>query len=128
MRVYVATSFKNIPEARAAQQALREAGHEITHDWTTKALDPAWPEWKREDYLRTCGDEDLAGVLSADVFVLINHEALRDGMAEFGVALGRGIPIVVVFPDRRSSVFFHRTAARAWRLAAVAAAVSAVAG
>lgn len=108
MRVYVATSFQNIAEAREVMTALRILGHSITHDWTNEAVDPSWPEWQQAEYLQECGSHDYRGVIDADCLVLINHEKSRDAMAEFGIALGRGIPVVVLFPERRSSVFFHR--------------------
>jgi hypothetical protein len=41
--------------------------------------------------------------------VLINHDLLRDAMCEMGIALGSGKPVFVLYPDRRTSVFFHRT-------------------
>lgn len=108
MRLYVATSFSNIPEARRVMATLREAGHTITHDWTHEKLDPAWPKAQQAEYLQSCGARDFLGVTQADVVVLVNHAKSRDAMAEFGVALGLGKKVVVLYPERRSSVFFHR--------------------
>jgi hypothetical protein len=108
VKVYVATSFQNIPEARAVMQALQEAGHTITHDWTREKIDPAWSQERQEQYLQQCGSRDFDGVERADVLVLINHSASRDAMAEFGMALGRDQLVYVLYPDRRTSVFFHK--------------------
>jgi hypothetical protein len=107
MKVYVATAFPNREEAKAVMHALRAAGHVITHDWTGEAIDPAWPVERQEAYLRACGTADFEGVAEADALVLVNHQASRDAMAEFGMALGLGTPVFVLYPERRSSVFFH---------------------
>lgn len=111
MKIYVATSFANIPEAREVMARLRAAGHVITHDWTTEAPDPAWCAPERDAYLDKCGAADYQGVVDADALVLINHPLARDAMAEFGIALGLGRPTFVLYPDRKPSVFFHRAAA-----------------
>jgi hypothetical protein len=107
-KLYVATSFSNIPEARDVMSILREVGHDITWDWTGEALDPSWPKSQQDAYLQQCGARDYQGVVDADALVLINHDKARDAMAEFGVALGLGRPVFVLYPERRSSVFFHR--------------------
>lgn len=108
MKLYIATSFLNILEARAVMMSLRQAGHTITHDWTRESVDPTWPADRQDAYLQRCGSEDYAGVLAADAVVLVNHAASRDAMVEFGVALGQRLPVYVLYPERRGSVFFHR--------------------
>lgn len=107
MKIYVATSFQNIPEARAVMDILRKAGHVITHDWTSEAIDPAWPKEQQDEYLQTCGASDYRGVCDSDAVVLINHDKSRDAMAEFGMALGMDRLVFVLYPERRLSVFFH---------------------
>jgi len=102
MRVYVATAFKNIPEARAVIQLLRGVGHDITHDWTNETLEGI-PAAQQSAYLDRCGASDYRGVMTADAVVLICHPDMRDARVEWGMALGRGIPSVVVYPDRLPS-------------------------
>jgi nucleoside 2-deoxyribosyltransferase len=101
MRVYLATSFQNIPEFLEVKAALTAAGHTLTHDWSTETADTF-------EQFQACGARDIQGIDEADALVLINHEALRDGMFEFGFAVGQGCPVIVLHPDRRLSVFFHR--------------------
>lgn len=108
MKIYVATSFQNIPEARDVMAALKAAGHSITFDWTHEKIDPAWDVARQERYFQTCGQNDFQGVSDADAVVLVNHTLARDAMAEFGIALGMGKPVLVLYPERRASVFFHR--------------------
>lgn len=108
MNIYVATSFQNIPEARAVMDLLVRAGHTITHDWTHEHVDTTWSKERQETYFQTCGRNDFEGVLRADAVVLVNHTLARDAMTEFGIALGLAKPVFVLYPDRRPSVFFHR--------------------
>jgi hypothetical protein len=108
VKLYVATKFENAPEAREVMAVLTAAGHTITHDWTKEAVDPSWTPAQQYVYLQTCGAADLVGVENADALVLVNHPYLRDGMAEFGYAMGLGKDVFVLYPERRSSVFFHR--------------------
>lgn len=111
MILYVASAFGNRPEVREVMRALTAAGHSISHDWTGEALDPAWTVEAQAEYLQKCGAADYAGVALADALVLVNHTEARDSMAEMGIALGMETPVLVLYPERRSSVFFHRAAA-----------------
>lgn len=108
MNVYVASSFKNIPEAREVMDGLQAAGHRIVHDWTRESVDPSWTPKVQDAYLQNCGGDDFKGVLRADAVVLVNHPEARDAMTEFGIALGAGKTVFVLYPERRTSVFFHR--------------------
>ncbi|GAC1590836.1 MAG: hypothetical protein NVS3B25_09660 [Hymenobacter sp.] len=108
MRLYVASAFANKPEVIATMEALRMAGHEVSHDWTTEQVDLEWAADRTDAYLQQCGADDFRGVRYADALVLVNHEHARDAMTEFGIALGRGTPVYVLYPERRTSVFFHR--------------------
>lgn len=108
MKLYVASAFGNLLEARAIMEVLRAVGHEITCDWTTEQLDTNWPKEKQEAYLQECGARDYQGVMGAGAVILLNHKDCRDSMTEFGLALGAKIPALVLYPHRRASVFFHR--------------------
>lgn len=106
-KIYVATSFKNIPEARQVMRLVEEAGHEISHDWTWESVDESWDEETKREYLVKCGDRDYLGVTTADIVVFLNHELAHDAMAELGIALAKGKHVIILYPERRSSVFFH---------------------
>lgn len=71
---------------------LRAAGHEITHDWTGEhaSTDEEWLE---------CALRDLEGVWDADVLVIEVRPEMRGAWTEFGVAIARLIPVVVVGGD-----------------------------
>lgn len=112
MKIYVASSFGNIPEVEAVMGVLKGLGHTITHDWTKERVQPGWSEEETTAYLATCGANDARGVRECDVLVLVNHDKCRDSMTEFGMALGLGKPAIVLFPGRRSSVFFREPGVR----------------
>lgn len=107
MKIYVASSFLNKPATRAAHAKLREAGHEITWDWTQE--DASHLPFKSPEYyafLEACGERDRIGVLEADAVVALMHEECRDTLTEIGIAIGAGKRVIAVEPYRRYSVFF----------------------
>ncbi len=110
MRVYVATAFANLDEARDVMSALRAAGHTITYDWTRDLADPSQTPAQQYAHLQACGANDFRGVVAAQAVLLINHQEARDAMVEFGIALGLRTPVWVLYPFRRPSVFFHQAA------------------
>lgn len=69
--IYVAGASKELDRARRVMAMLREAGHEITCDWTE-------PVSKYGSIPRTTGDavraidEDLLGIQDAEVFVFLH--------------------------------------------------------
>lgn len=92
MRVYVAGKFGPATNARVREvhATLIEAGHTITYDWTTD-----------QDGGGTAQQaiNDMHGVLTADVFVLVaeDHSVVYCGaVAELGMALGAGLPVYVL--------------------------------
>lgn len=89
MRCYVAGKYgpSTIARVREVHAALVAAGHTITYDWTTDEV--AGP---------TQAINDMTGVLTADVFVLIAEEdvAYCGAVAELGMALASGIPVYVL--------------------------------
>jgi hypothetical protein len=107
MLIYVASSYRNISEVREVQKICRDMGHEITVDWTQEIVDPEWPVAEKEAYLQDCGTRDYYGVMEADLVILINHEKARDAMVEWGLAMGAGVTNIVMYPERRHSVFWH---------------------
>ncbi len=97
-------------DARAAMKSLRDAGHEITFDWTTiKHLKPY-------DMNATASQEaaikESSGVKEADILVMITHSNGVGMYVEFGIALGVGIPVRIVTNEKSSSIFFHHPLVR----------------
>jgi nucleoside 2-deoxyribosyltransferase len=111
MKVYVASSFYRKNDVRAIHRVLREAGHEVTEDWT--AADAAGLEGVAlANYLRRGAEADIRGVLTADVLVILHDDRGRGMATEFGVALAREIPVIVIGAHSPSdyemkNVFYH---------------------
>ena len=87
MRIYVASKFEEAPRVRSVMTSLRLAGHTITFDWT-----------HGEQLSAEQANLDVQGVLDAEALVFIAEIPLRycGALVEFGLALGRGIPIYVM--------------------------------
>ncbi len=87
MRIYVASKFEEQTRVREVMAQLRTAGHAITYDWTMN--EQISPEQARKDVM---------GVLSADALVLIAEKDLNycGALVEFGIAIGRELPIFVI--------------------------------
>lgn len=95
MNIYVSGSRHEIPRVREVMDILRQLGHKVTFDWTVHfdkngITDP--------EYLAECALDDFKGVCSADLVVALfeNGHAYKGTCAELGVAVARGIKVIVV--------------------------------
>ena len=91
MKIYIAGASAELARCKEAITIAREAGLEITQDWTLvvemaasltpeAASDPA--------FLKRCAAEDMQGIEAADVFWLLLPEAESQGaLFEFGYAV-----------------------------------------
>lgn len=91
MNVYVASSFLNKEGARKIQYLLKQNGHRITADWTIH--DPT----KSIDRLKIETLTDMRGIVLADVLVIV-WPGRYTTSTELGIALGIGIPVLVLGP------------------------------
>lgn len=106
MKVYLASSFLNKDNARTAMDMLRNAGHEITNDWTTHETTSDLSVLERESV------EDLIGVQDADVLVFLWPGRMGSN-AELGAALALGKPAILVGGiNRFDSVYFNHPLVR----------------
>lgn len=105
-KIYVASSFLNKDLASRLMGDLREAGHSITHDWTTESTNGMAPI-ERAVYLEECAREDLQGVLDCDTLVLIDHPKARGAYTEFGAALALGKRIFVLLAEAEPNIFLR---------------------
>jgi nucleoside 2-deoxyribosyltransferase len=95
MRVYVASSFLRKPDVRAMHALLRAAGHEITVDWT--GVDASGLEGAAfHAYLARGAELVFGGVVNTDVVIVLHDDRGRGMATEMGLALARGIPVIVV--------------------------------
>lgn len=104
MKIYVAGKWEEKDRVREVQQKLQLHGHTITHDWTTEESCG-----DNEDKWKSHAVNDLAGVLNADAYVGVFEKNLKysGAIAEFGIALGNGIPIYIIGHALDTNVFMR---------------------
>ena len=90
---------------REAIKALKDAGHEITFDWTT--IDHLRPYDKNAEASREAAIRESRGVEDADMLIILPHDRGVGMYVELGIAIGSGIPIRVVTGVESRTMFFH---------------------
>lgn len=112
MKVYIAGPWVRRPEVREAAKKLEAAGHEVTSRWlyehegnpndSSGLLNP-------DSYIREQALDDVADVLRADVFIILNLQKSEGKAFEMGVAYMASKPIICV--GQRFNIFctFGRT-------------------
>jgi hypothetical protein len=123
LRVYVESKFEHSKTARAVMTLVEELGHEITWDWSNENAD-GLEGVEREAYLKKCGDQDVSGVLTCNVFFMIPHHNGYGLMTELGIALASGKRILIAGPVERETPFL--SLARCERFASVTEALNAL--
>ncbi len=108
MRVYVAARFGRKEEVRRIYDLLKEKGHEITADWTVHR--PIKPYGENPRMSGAYAEEDVRGVLDADVFLMIGDGGGTGLHVELGAAIAsyllRGRPKIYVAGEG-SMFYFH---------------------
>jgi len=118
MKAYVAAPSSDLDSARMLMAEVRDAGFEITHDWTVGFEDETPADYRERSKL------DIDGVIAADVLIADCRILRRGGpLIEIGAALGVGVPVVSiggfhVFFENHPSVTVCRRSTRACLLAA----------
>jgi hypothetical protein len=86
MKIYVASKFEN-PRAPEVAEQLEAAGHTITYKW-----------WGCSNFAQEQALLDFDGVTSADALVLVVEDDFKysGALTEFGIALGKGIPVYIM--------------------------------
>jgi hypothetical protein len=86
MKIYVAAKFTDQERVKEVYALLKDAGHTITHEWIHNK--PSYPFSVDPSYTTHCAQNDIAGVLAADVFILLtNAEMSMGSSAELGAAV-----------------------------------------
>jgi nucleoside 2-deoxyribosyltransferase len=106
MKFFVSGKVGNESDAQQLMSLLRQAGHEITFDWTTIAhLRPYDQNAKAS---REAALLETRGVKQADVLIIIANDMGIGMFVELGIAIGAGIPVRVVTTSKDSrTMFFH---------------------
>ena len=98
VRYYIATKLENHAAHNELRDWLADRGHQITYDWTTHG--PVWRDGN-ERIAEVAGFE-ARGVVTADLVVVLLPGG-RGTHAELGIAIGAGVPVLLV-PSERGQI------------------------
>lgn len=104
MRIYVASKFENTAEVWKVMDALKAAGHTITHDWTHESVGERQGA-ELDLFLLDCAQKDMTGVETADALFVINHEKGKGMWTEMGMAIAWSKPVFFCCPERAYNIF-----------------------
>jgi nucleoside 2-deoxyribosyltransferase len=105
MKFFVSGKVGDDNITKTVMKALKNAGHEITFDWTT--IEHLRPYDENATACRDAAVSESRGVKNADVLVIIAHNKGIGMYVELGIAIGLGIPIRVVTKVESQTMFFH---------------------
>jgi hypothetical protein len=114
MRIYVAGRVGRYLRVRALIDDLRDAGHEITHDWTRNEgfCEDGHPLSTNDqsippDRQARIASDDITGCAAAELIVVIADEPLCGALIEIGVALANDVPVWICAPWRWTVFWSH---------------------
>ena len=105
MKFFVSGKVGVEADVRAAMKVIRDAGHEITFDWTT--IDHLRPYDENAVASREAAVKESRGVEDADVLIVLSHDRGVGMYVELGIAIGSGVPVRVVTNVESRTMFFH---------------------
>lgn len=105
MNFYVSGKLGDTGITKAVMEALKEAGHKITLDWTT--IPQLKPYDINAEASPAAAIDEANAVKEADVLVMIPHDKGIGMYVELGIALGFGIPVRVIVLGPSRTIFFH---------------------
>ncbi len=113
-RVYLAAPWVDRERMEDIASIYTDHGYDITHRWWF-AESKQVPEAERLAFLKQCGNDDINGVLDADHLVVYNTAKSEGKAVEQGIAIGAGIPIIMVGKlGEFSNNVFHYTNRYHW--------------
>ncbi len=114
VKIYVSAKFSDKERVKEVYAQLKALGHTITHEWVHNK--PSYPFDLEPEFTAQCAAEDFAGVLAADVFILLsNAEHSMGASGELGAAIGSFLTfkkpdIYVVGPHFNTNFCFYHPA------------------
>lgn len=107
LRIYVAAKLEEYKQAQLMMAKAKASGHETTYDWTIhvglsealKAGDPSVEKlkgtpWQGQKLIMA--QNDLTGVINAEVLIFLYHANCKGAFVELGAALAYRKPVIVV--------------------------------
>jgi len=89
--IYIASSLLNSERIIKLMTRFRDAGIDITYDWTRHAA----VSNATDEELAWIGQQEMNGVIEAEALLLV-HPARNGSHVELGMALIAGIPVVIL--------------------------------
>lgn len=108
MKFYVSGKLGDSSITKSVIAVIREAGHEITLDWTT--LGSLKPYDLNVEAASSAAIDEVNAVWDADALIMIPHSKGVGMFVELGVALGCGIPVYIITgteEGRSRSIFLY---------------------
>lgn len=106
---YIATSLERADDHRRLSLALNALGWSCTYDWTAHGS----VQGQGAARMAEVADAEMRGVIEADVVIVLLPGG-RGAHTEMGIAIGAGVPVVVVGDadarsgaDGRECAFYH---------------------
>lgn len=99
MKIYIASSWKNIHSVHMLTFLLRQEGHEVL---SFAEFETAWKdvtpyeEWIKTEGANQCFTYDTTSAMTADLVVYISPSG-KDAAAEVGMAFAKNIPIIGLY-------------------------------
>ena len=103
MRIYLSGKWEDRARCQFYMKLLRNAGHEITVDWTDH-------KYEDENYPKEYCSDDVKGVREAEAYIGVFIEKeykYRGALVEFGIALGQGKKCYFIGHAQDSCIFRH---------------------
>lgn len=106
MKIYLAGPWIERQTMPQYADAIRRAGHTITHEWWK--YDGEGEDKEDRAFLEECAKKDRDGVYNCDAVICINTAKSEGKAVEQGLAIAYGRPIILVTPNEKpSSNIFH---------------------
>jgi nucleoside 2-deoxyribosyltransferase len=106
MKLFIAGKVGKEEEARKVMEMVREAGHEITFDWTS--IPHLRPYEKNEEMSKNAAILEAQAASKCDALILLADEKGVGMYVELGIALANGKPVFVIGGEGIPTMFlFH---------------------
>lgn len=109
IKIYVAAPFVHRGLALAAKLRLEDAGFQVTSRWITRESNLTNDDINNPAHFKELQTEalnDVADIVSADAFVILNSEKSEGKATELGIAFIRKMPVYLV-GDLSRNIFYH---------------------
>jgi len=127
MKFYIGSGFNYIEKVRKIAQRLYELGHTVTENWWDRVYQSdedekvdtfdlkqvfeaySWDEFFSHPEVAQTFLQDFEGVMNAHIFLYVSGDEpkkFNGATAEYGIAIGRGIPTYLIGELETSCLFY----------------------